>query len=209
MAWEVVTAALGATALTGIVSYIMNKQSLRATAYRAETEYKNRLAQLEREHQHQLRIEEIQRRTDLRRQRLLPLQELLGRLVVLSGKYQRAAEVVYMGEIGEPVPITAGEDFKKAAREIARFWEEELGPRPWWGVASPQLVQLLRKLTGDIKALENEAREYAEFFNAGPETSKRAETASANLDKTLGEIASLVEELVSGADLLDGLKDKG
>ncbi len=209
MAWVVVIAALGGSLITGLFSYLATKHGAKSADQRTIRELEGRLAQLEREQKHELLREAIKRRTDFRRERLIPLQEQIGSLIVLSSRFTSSAgDIFMMDHLGEPPTLpNAKEEYKKIEEEIGRFRREQLGFRPWWGVASRQLIDLFRKLNGDLATLERESREYAEYGGPTKDTKKRAQKAFQELDNSIMEIAKEIEGLISGNDLVGISKD--
>ena len=63
-------------------------------------------------------------------------------------------------------------------------------------------MELVRGLIRHLRSIESEARQYAEFGGAYEDVRKRAESAHSELDNTLTQIAELIEQLASGADLV-------
>lgn len=191
MEWAVVVAALGSTALTGVVTLMLSIRVAKLDASRAE-----------REHKYRLERDVLERRVALRRERLVSLQDMLGRLVVLSDRLHAAANGVFIKSLGEPVYGDVDKEFLEARESIRRFRLDELSSHPWWGVPNNELVELVRRLIGQLRSIEFEARQYGEFGGATEDVRERAESAHSELDDTLTQIAELIEQLASGADLV-------
>ena len=193
MEWAVVVAALGASTLTGVVTYMASIRVAKLDASRAE-----------REHRYRLERDVFERRVALRRERLVSLQDMLGRLIVLSDRLRVAADGVFAKTIGEPVYGDVDEEYREAGEAVRRFRLEELSSHPWWGVPNNELVELVRRLISHLRSIESEARQYAEFGGADQGVQERAKSAHSELDDTLTQIAELIEDLASGADLITG-----
>ncbi len=204
MAWDVVVAALGGTVIGGAVTVFTNERSRASAAERAASDNEARLAQMKEEHNHQLHVDVIRRTTDLRRERLIPLQQSVGRLLALSVRYRHAAQSIFLREIGEPYDddVDIDKEFSETRRELGKVRREELVSMRGLGIASMSLGEELDKLDRSLRAIENEAREYAEEFAAREATVKKAEAASTELSGILVRLNKLIEELVSGADLV-------
>lgn len=206
MAWEVLAAGLGATLLTGLFSYLGNRQNHKATEQRVTEENRARLAQLQEENLNQLLREAIQRRTEFRREQLVTLQEALRKLFALSARYRHIALGMYWSEVGEEVPLPQNPEIviKQMTEEIWSIRREIFGPYTWSGISSPRLMEQIRKLNRLLGALEREAGQKAELLGTTEDAEKEAERASKELDGVLMATASLIEELISGVDLVLG-----
>lgn len=205
MAWEIVVAALGGSGITAVSYYFANAQNNKATLQRVSQENTARLEQLREEHRNQLLREVIQRRTAFREERLRPLLETIGKLMVVSAKYRGAASDIFMREVGADdvfVPPDVDRIFEKTRTEVEELRQEAISYHGGLGVGGPRLAELIRTLNLHLLALEKQAREYAEMGDAYQTTRERAEAASQELDSTLVKTSSFIEELISGSDLL-------
>ena len=195
MAWEIVAAGLGGAVIGVLGSLAVGHQQANIAKDRLKTE-----------HLQELRREEIKRRTDIRREYLDPLRISIGRMIVLSNRFQQAVgrDTSLRVNMGlDPAPFSF-DDVQEAARALERFRVEELGPKPWWGVADKQLGDSLCQLLSDLRDIEQVDVEMLEYEAVTATTDERASSASANLDNTLASISERLEYLMSGADLVSG-----
>ncbi|MBI4312037.1 MAG: hypothetical protein HY681_09680 [Chloroflexi bacterium] len=205
MTWDTVAAALGASLLTGLFAMWANAQSDKTNLRRLVEENKARLSQQTQEYRNQLQKAVIERRTEFRRQRLTPLQDALEKLLALSGRYRHIAGGLYGIQSGDDdmhLPPNPEQRMKETAEEMSTIRSEVLGRYAWLGIGSARLTENIRKLNRDLAILEEEARQYAEMMNAYDDTRKAAKGAYAKLDDLLTETALLVEQLISGEDLV-------
>ncbi len=210
MSWDIVVAALGGSIVTGVISYFVSAKTVSAELHRSNLEARTRFDQIRAEQRNQLQQQAIQHRTEYRRERLLPLQQTISRLYESSERYRHLAQAKFIDAFGEPYETIDDLDkkFSEAGKELWTNRREVFWPIRDSVVSSQTLADALQRVDTCLIALENEARQWAEEGAATKQTRERAAKAAQELRQALIDVTRLIEEQISGTDLVDTFSGK-